>query len=200
MVRGRLESEVTLALLALLLIATTIVLYHGDLLWTCLGVWGLLVFIAPLMVRRSHWSLAKPLIVLFVCVPMVLVASGVLFRAQFDELLNAVLLVIGMLAGFLLSVATLLCLRAYFHVMMNRPFFVSSTVILYIAAVGVYVVLQYISDKVFEENVITSLDQLMVGLALMVGGAFFLGFLLGYYLHTTNLDSMQVSILGEAER
>jgi hypothetical protein len=200
MVRGRLESEVTIALLALLLTATAIVLYHGDLLWTCLGVWGLFVFTAPMIAGRSLRFLARPLIVLFVSVPMVLVASGILFRIQTDELFNAVLLVIGMLAGFLLSVTTLLCLRTYSRVLMNRPFFVSSAVILNIATIGVYVVLQYVSDMVFEEDVLTSLDQLMVGLISMVGGALFLGVLLGYYLHTTDLDSMQVSILGEAER
>ena len=51
MLRGRREAAVSFAVILLLVVSTGIELLRGDVLWTSMGLWGIMVSLAPVTPR-----------------------------------------------------------------------------------------------------------------------------------------------------
>ncbi|MEM0449912.1 MAG: hypothetical protein QW520_08850 [Methanomassiliicoccales archaeon] len=198
MTLNRAETLSSYLVLGLLVLCTVYVMVKGDALWSAIGIWAIVVTSVPMMANKNFKLIPRPYFIFLYGLPLFIATLHLPSRVSLREIAFSLIIVLTVAATFLLSLATLIQLRAHLGVKMNRPFFIASAVILFIASLGLYVVLLYVRDLLNPlEPFLVNNDDLMMWLTMLTFGGLVMGILLDIYLHTTSLDELQRLTVGE---
>ena len=132
--------------------------------------------------------------------PFFLSLTGYFFNYHISRLTFAGSWIAEIGCIFMVSLVTMLIIRAYSQVRMNQTFTISSAFLLYMGVLGIYGILDFYGDILFgTDNVPSNADYMIFLTASTIGGVV-LSMLFSYYLRTISFEEFQATMVGKGVR
>jgi len=190
-----LEAELSWIASLVLFFATVFTVLKVDIMWAVFGVSAISLYVLPIVSKRDVFRALPWEMTLLLAAPLLLhISEGSQALSQgaawWDDFTSMAFAFSLATIGFLLTVE----LEMYTSVRMNRPFAVFFVVMFTLGASGLWLVGEYVDDKVFGPNNLSSNYDAMMTLVWNLVGGIIMGFV--YYLYFKVMPKKRQAVLG----
>ncbi|MBN1678605.1 MAG: hypothetical protein JW880_08725 [Candidatus Thermoplasmatota archaeon] len=183
--RRIIEAEASWIASMLLFFATVYVTVKMDILWVVFGIAAISLYILPIVSMRNPFRALPWEMALLLAAPLLLhISEG--SRTLMEEIgwwndLTSIAFAFSLTTiGFMLTVE----LQMYTRVRMNRPFAILFVVLFTLGISGFWHIGQWVDQKLYGVELLTSNGAAMMGLFWTLVGGVFMGFAYDAYIRT----------------